>query len=106
MRAIVQQGYGSADVLELREIALPAVADDGVLVRVHAASVNALDSHLVYMPLPARVFFGLPRPRVAVRGVDIVSLTGSGFCFGIAFAFLVLMLRGRIGPAEDRTARS
>jgi len=73
MRAIVQQGYGSADVLELREIALPAVADDGVLVRVHAASVNALDSHLVYMPLPARVFFGLPRPRVAVRGVDIAG---------------------------------
>jgi len=41
MKAIVQEGYGSVDVLKLREIALPAVADDGVLVRVHAASVNA-----------------------------------------------------------------
>jgi NADPH:quinone reductase-like Zn-dependent oxidoreductase len=37
MKAIVQQGYGSADVLELREIELPAVADDGVLVRVQLA---------------------------------------------------------------------
>jgi len=77
MRAIVQEGYGSADVLKLREIERPAVADDGVLVRVHAASVNALDSHLVYMPLAARVFFGLPRPRVAVRGVDIAGTVES-----------------------------
>ena len=73
MRAIVQEGYGSADVLKLREIALPTVADDGVLVRVHAASVNALDSHLVYSPLPGRGFFGPPSPRRAVRGVDIAG---------------------------------
>ena len=73
MRAIVQEGYGSADVLKLREIERPAVADDGVLVRVHAASVNALDAHLVHMPLVARVFFGLPSPRVAVRGVDLAG---------------------------------
>jgi len=77
MRAIVQEGYGSADVLKLREIELPAVGDDGVLVRVHAASVNALDSHHVYMPLPARVFFGLPSPRIAVRGVDIAGTVES-----------------------------
>ena len=77
MKAIVQQGYGSADVLQLREIEVPAVADDGVLVRVHAASVNALDAHIVYMPLAARVFFGLPSPRVAVRGVDIAGTVES-----------------------------
>jgi NADPH:quinone reductase-like Zn-dependent oxidoreductase len=74
MRAIVQEGYGSADVLELREISLPAVADDGVLVRVHAASVNALDSHLVYSPLPGRGLFGPPSPSRAVRGVDIAGI--------------------------------
>src|SRR5215212_6200806 len=74
MRAIVQEGYGSADVLRLREIALPAVADDGVLVRVYAASVNALDSHLVYSPLPGRGLFGPPSPRRAVRGVDIAGI--------------------------------
>jgi NADPH:quinone reductase-like Zn-dependent oxidoreductase len=77
MKAIVQQGYGSADVLELREVEVPAVADDGVLVRVHAASVNALDAHIVYMPLAARMFFGLPSPRVAVRGVDIAGTVAS-----------------------------
>ena len=77
MKAIVQEGYGSADVLKLRDIDPPAVADDGVLVRVHAASVNALDSHLVYMPLAARVFFGLPSPRTAVRGVDVAGIVES-----------------------------
>ncbi|TME59201.1 MAG: NAD(P)-dependent alcohol dehydrogenase, partial [Chloroflexi bacterium] len=48
MKAIVQDGYGSADVLRLQEIDRPVVADDGVLVRVRAASVNALDWHTVH----------------------------------------------------------
>jgi hypothetical protein len=49
----------------------------------------------------------LSRPRLeSVRGVDIVSLTGSGFCFGVAFAFLILTLRGRIGPADGRAPGS
>jgi len=43
MRAIVHDRYGSPDVLKLQEIEKPDVADDGVLVRVHAASVNRLD---------------------------------------------------------------
>ena len=41
MRAIVQDGYGSPDVLHLREIERPVVTDDRVLVAVRAASVNA-----------------------------------------------------------------
>jgi NADPH:quinone reductase-like Zn-dependent oxidoreductase len=40
MKAVVQDGYGSADVLELRDIDKPEVADDEVLVRVHAAGVD------------------------------------------------------------------
>ena len=40
MKAIVQHGYGSRDVLELREIDEPVVGDDQVLVRVRAASVR------------------------------------------------------------------
>ena len=40
MRAIVQPAYGSADVLSLQHIAKPAVSDDDVLVRVHAASLG------------------------------------------------------------------
>jgi len=42
MKAIVQEGYGSAEVLRLREIDKPVLTDDRVLVRVRAASVNAL----------------------------------------------------------------
>ena len=41
MKAIVQDRYGSADVLELPEIDTPAARDDEVLVRVRAASVHA-----------------------------------------------------------------
>ena len=40
MKAIVQDAYGSADVLELRDIAKPTIDDDEVLVRVHAAGVD------------------------------------------------------------------
>mgnify|MGYP001404116701 FL=1 len=40
MKAIVQEKYGSADVLELREIIKPQIADDEVLLRVHAAGVD------------------------------------------------------------------
>ncbi len=40
MKAIVQDKYGSPDVLELREIDKPVVEDDEVLVRVRAASVH------------------------------------------------------------------
>ena len=40
MKAMVRDAYGSADVLELRDIDIPEVADDEVLVRVHAAGVG------------------------------------------------------------------
>ncbi len=50
MRAIVQEGYGSADALHLREIPRPTLAEGRVLVRVRAASVNALDWHSVAQP--------------------------------------------------------
>jgi hypothetical protein len=44
MKAMVQDTYGSAEVLELREIENPEIADDQVLVRVRAAGVNPADS--------------------------------------------------------------
>ena len=40
MKAIVQTRYGSPDVLQLRDLDVPAVGDDQVLVHVHAAGVN------------------------------------------------------------------
>ncbi len=47
MKTIVQDQYGSPDVLELRDIDRPEIGDDQVLVRVHAAGVNPADWAIV-----------------------------------------------------------
>ena len=74
MKAIVQTAYGSPDVFELREIEKPVVDDDGVLVRVRAASVNALDWHLMRgTPSIIRLTTGLRRPKSPVPGVDVAG---------------------------------
>jgi len=72
MKAIVQEGYGSPDVLKLREIEKPAVGDDGVRVRVSAASVNAADWHLIRMP-PHLIGMLLRSSRSGVRGFDVAG---------------------------------
>lgn len=74
MKAIVQDGYGSPDVLALHEIESPSIDDEGVLVEVHAASVNALDWHATRgMPYLLRIDEGLRKPRHRVRGVDLAG---------------------------------
>jgi NADPH:quinone reductase-like Zn-dependent oxidoreductase len=72
MKAIVQEGYGSPDaVLRLAEVDRPAVDDDGVLVRVRAASVNALDWRRVRgSPFVLRLSDGLRTPKKPGLGVD------------------------------------
>ena len=75
MRAIVQEGYGSADALTLRVIERPALAEGGVLVRVRAASVNALDWHSVHGGLMIRAVSTLMRQKdEPVRGVDVAGV--------------------------------
>lgn len=75
MKAIVQEGYGSpADVLALRDIPTPGIDDKGVLVEIHAASVNALDWHITRgMPQVLRLGLGLRTPTDRVRGVDLAG---------------------------------
>lgn len=74
MQAIVQSGYGSPDVLQLREIEPPRIDDQGVLVEVHAASVNALDWHTTRgMPYFIRLLMGPRTPKDRVRGVDLAG---------------------------------
>lgn len=74
MKAIVQEKYGSPDVLELKEIDKPVVKDDEVLVRVHAAAVNPADWHTMRgTPYIARMVFGLLRPKGKVRGTDVAG---------------------------------
>lgn len=74
MKAIAQDRYGSPDVLELREVDTPAVADEEVLVRVHAASVNARDWHLMRGdPYLARLALGVRGPKTKIRGTDFAG---------------------------------
>jgi NADPH:quinone reductase-like Zn-dependent oxidoreductase len=74
MKAIVHGAYGSPDVLELREIEKPELADDLVLVRVHAASVNPADWYGVSgRPWIARATTGLRKPKSDRTGTDFAG---------------------------------
>ncbi len=74
MKAIVQNAYGSPAVLELREIDRPAVTDDGVLVRVHAAALHAGDYFvLTGVPYLVRFVSGWPTPKNYVPGFDVAG---------------------------------
>jgi NADPH:quinone reductase-like Zn-dependent oxidoreductase len=75
MRALVQEGYGSADALHLRFIPRPALQPGHVLVRMRAASVNALDWHTTHGGLILAVLGKLQRSKdLPVRGVDVAGI--------------------------------
>jgi NADPH:quinone reductase-like Zn-dependent oxidoreductase len=76
MKAIVQDVYGSADVLELRDIDRPPIGDDQVLVQVRAAGVDPGVWHLMAgEPYLIRAMgFGLRAPKVKVRGRDVAGV--------------------------------
>jgi NADPH:quinone reductase-like Zn-dependent oxidoreductase len=76
MKAIVQDTYGSTDVLELRDIDKPEAADDEVLVRVHAAGVDRGVWHIMTgLPYPLRLAgYGLRAPRTPVPGADVAGV--------------------------------
>jgi NADPH:quinone reductase-like Zn-dependent oxidoreductase len=74
MQAIVQDRYGSAEVLELRDMDRPAIGDDEVLVRVRAASVHVGDWILMTgVPYIMRMGTGLSKPKNPVPGTDIAG---------------------------------
>ncbi|HLM40513.1 MAG TPA: alcohol dehydrogenase catalytic domain-containing protein, partial [Microvirga sp.] len=103
MEAIVQDEYGSPDILELRDIDRPEITGEAVLVRVHAAGVNPGDWAIVGgLPYIARPVYGLRKPKNAVRGTDLagtVEAVGAdvrrlrpgdevfGWCGGLGGAF-------------------
>jgi NADPH:quinone reductase-like Zn-dependent oxidoreductase len=76
MKAIVQDEYGSPDVLELRDIDLPECADDEVLLRVHAAGVGRDVWHVMAgLPYPIRLAgYGLRAPKNPVIGSDVAGV--------------------------------
>src|SRR6267378_4761251 len=74
MKAIVYRCYGSPDVLRFEDFEKPTAADDQVLVKVHAASVNPLDWH--YMrgtPYVVRMDSGFGKPENPRLGVDFAG---------------------------------
>ena len=75
MKALVQDTYGDPDVLRIDDVDLPAVGVGDVLVRVHAAGIDAGVWHLMTgMPYLTRLGFGLSRPRHRVRGRDFAGV--------------------------------
>jgi NADPH:quinone reductase-like Zn-dependent oxidoreductase len=74
MRAIVQDGYGTADVLRSTRIPTPSWGDDEVLVHVHAAGLDRGTEHLLTgKPYLMRLAFGIRRPRNPVPGRDVAG---------------------------------
>ena len=78
MRAIVYRCYGTPEVLKLEEIAKPVPADDRVLVKVHAASVNPLDWHYMQgKPYVMRAAAGVGKPDSILMGADFAGTVES-----------------------------
>ena len=75
MKAIVYHEYGSPENLALQDVEMPAIKDDEVLVKVHAASVNWLDWHfLTGTPFMARIMAGgFLKPGNKILGIDLAG---------------------------------
>ena len=88
MKAIVYTKYGSPDVLQLKDVEKPIPEDDEVLIKIHAASVNAYDWHF----LTADIFLirlmggGLLKPKnnavemAAAMGIELYRRNNTGSC--------------------------
>ncbi len=96
MKATLRPSYGTADVLRLVDIEKPVPADDEILVKVRAASVNPLDWHLMRgTPYLLRLGLGLPKPRsprlggdfsgtVEAAGIRVTRFQPGNEVFGVA----------------------
>ena len=76
MKAMVRERYGSPDVVQLRDVEKPELADDGILVRVHASSINRADWHaLKGTPVLARPMMGgIFKPKSPLIGGDFAGV--------------------------------
>jgi NADPH:quinone reductase-like Zn-dependent oxidoreductase len=81
MKAMTYTGHGSPDILEMKELDRPVMKDNELLVKVHAASLNALDSHLMRGFILSRLLDKLGKPKIKIPGVDMagtVEAIGNG----------------------------
>ncbi len=115
--AIMQHCYGDADVLTLETVARPELADNQVLVRVHAASVNPLDKHFLHgTPYLLRLVNGFNAPKSPSAGADfagVVEAVGTAVTlfepgdevFGVANgAFAEYLVRSETGSIALKPA--
>ena len=113
MRAVVQDRYGTSEVLRLDRVPVPVPGEHEVLVRVHAAGLDRGTEHLVNgKPYAVRLAFGLRRPKNPVPGRDVagtVEAIGSAVTrfavgdevFGVApgsFAEYAIAHESRLAP--------
>ncbi|QSZ51194.1 NADPH:quinone reductase [Arthrobacter sp. D5-1] len=74
MRAIVQDGYGSADVLHEARVPRPVIAENEVLVKVQAAGLDRGTWHIATgLPYALRLVYGFKAPRQPVPGLDLAG---------------------------------
>ncbi|MDC0558785.1 NAD(P)-dependent alcohol dehydrogenase [Candidatus Izimaplasma bacterium] len=72
MKAIIYEKYGSVDRIKYTDVEKPIINDDSILVKIHAASINAMDIHILQgKPLPLRVITGIFKPKYQILGTDI-----------------------------------
>ncbi|MEQ8802546.1 MAG: NAD(P)-dependent alcohol dehydrogenase [Haliea sp.] len=115
--AIMQHCYGDADILTLETVSTPELAENQVLVRVHAASVNPLDKHFLHgTPYLLRLVNGFNAPKSPGAGADfagVVEAAGEGVTrfepgdevFGVAKgAFAEYVVRSETGSIALKPA--
>jgi NADPH:quinone reductase-like Zn-dependent oxidoreductase len=73
MKAIVYCEYGSPDVLKFADVEKPVPTDNQVLIKVRAASLNALDAYMIRDAWLNRSIFGLRKPRDTRLGRDVAG---------------------------------
>src|SRR5437762_8178728 len=73
MKAAVYDRYGPPDVVQIADVDKPVPADNEVLIKVRAASLNPVDGHRMRGPLPLRLMTGLGKPRSGRLGVDVAG---------------------------------
>lgn len=123
MKAIIYETYGSADVLQFKDIEKPAPKPNEVLVKVHASSANPLDWRMMRAtPFLARLENGLFKPKVTRLGADLAGrveavgssviqfrsgdeVFGDNFGSGLgAFAEYVCVSEDRLALKPSRTS--
>ncbi|HMS00162.1 MAG TPA: NAD(P)-dependent alcohol dehydrogenase [Anaerolineales bacterium] len=75
MKAVVFESYGQPDVLKIKEIEKPEAPDDGVLVRVHASSINVAEWYgMTGLPIARILGGGLVKPKDTRLGADFAGV--------------------------------